>query len=283
MASDVAPVRFGILGCASIARKNARAISLSGSCELVALASRHIEKARDFARDCGLSSACKLYDAYQLVIDDPDVEAVYIPLPTTLHLEWVRRAAAAKKHVLVDKPVAVTMEQTREMIEVCSSHGVRLMDGVMFMHHSRLRALLQTLTDPLVGPVKAVRSSFSFKASPGFFSDNIRVKSECDPLGALGDLGWYCVRLGLLALMGVDLSELQGGARKGVYRMLPRICQAQCFKWTDDGVPLDCFARVGFSSSDAGADPWEHSLSFDCSFLVPFRYCNPFSSGYCPK
>ena len=163
------------------------------------------------------------------------------------------------------------MEQVREMVEVCAANDVQLMDGVMFMHHSRLRALLATLRDPLVGPVLAVRSSFSFRGHPGFFADNIRVKSECDPLGALGDLGWYCVRLGLLAFMGVEPSEMEpGGGRRERYALLPKVCQAQCFKWTEDGVPLDCVARVGFASA-AGGDPWERSLSFDCNFLVPFR------------
>ena len=168
--------------------------------------------------------------------------------------------------------MAVTLAQLREMVEVCAACDVQLMDGVMFMHHARLRALLTTLRDPLVGPVLAVRSSFSFRGHPGFFADNIRVKSECDPLGALGDLGWYCVRLGLLAFMGVEASELESGAgeRRERYALLPRVCRAQCFRWTEDGVPLDCVARVGFASG-AGGDPWERSLSFDCSFLVPFR------------
>ena len=104
MEGDFAPVRFGIIGCANIARKNARAMALSGRCRLVAVASRHLSKAQDFARDCGLSADVRLYDSYQRVVDDPEVEAVYIPLPTTLHAEWVRRAAQAKKHVLVLHP-----------------------------------------------------------------------------------------------------------------------------------------------------------------------------------
>ena len=110
--------------------------------------------------------------------------------------------------------MAVTLEQVREMVDVCATNDVQLMDGVMFMHHSRLRALLATLRDPLVGPVLAVRSSFSFRGHAGFFADNIRVKSECDPLGALGDLGWYCVRLVLLAFLGVETSELEPGGAK---------------------------------------------------------------------
>lgn len=83
----------------------------------------------------GLPETVTLYDNYQSVLDDARVDAVYIPLPTTLHLHWVTAAANAGKHVLIEKPVAINAAEFRQMVNVCCEKGVLLMDGTMFMHH----------------------------------------------------------------------------------------------------------------------------------------------------
>ena len=87
------------------------------------------------------------------VLDDPNVQAVYIPLPTAFRKEWVVKVANAGKHVLADKPVAANADDLNEMIAACGARRVQFMDGVMFMHHPRLHSLLDVLTDPVIGPV----------------------------------------------------------------------------------------------------------------------------------
>ena len=188
MSVNSAPVRYGIIGSANIARKNVRAISLSPNSVLVALASRDLEKATTFARDNHIdTSECRLYGSYQgnltcsihsngndilttasELLDDPNVQAVYIPLPTAFRKEWVVKAANAGKHVLADKPVASCSKQLTEMLAACDENGVLFMDGVMFMHHPRFHSLLDFLVDPVTGPVKLFLNSFAFQLTERF-------------------------------------------------------------------------------------------------------------------
>lgn len=122
-------------------------------------------------------------------------------MPTTFHKEWVRRAANAGKHILIEKPVAVNLIDLIDMIKICLENNVLLMDNVMFMHNKRIHAMT-SLKRELFGkdnPVKHVESTFSFPGTEEFFNTNIRVSKDGDPLGSLGDLGWYCLRIILWA------------------------------------------------------------------------------------
>ena len=183
-------VKFGVMGTANIARKNIRALKLTKNCQLIAVASRSKDKVERYATENDLDSSVKLFDNYQSLLDDPDIQAVYIPLPTVAHAEWVRKAAKAKKHIILEKPVALSHHDFLEMIKDCRREGVNLMDGTMFMHHDRYCSLLKHLNDPVVGEVKHIRSSFSFNGGQEFLDTNIRASKEGDPLGCLGDLGW---------------------------------------------------------------------------------------------
>ncbi|KAL6962584.1 hypothetical protein U1Q18_037541 [Sarracenia purpurea var. burkii] len=139
------PVRFGILGCANIARKVCRAIALSPNSTISAVGSRSSDKASRFARENGLSPAAKIYGGYEAVLDDPDVDAVYVPLPTTLHLRWAVLAAERRKHVLLEKPAALNVAELDRILEACESSGVQFMDATMWVHHPRtaeMKALL---------------------------------------------------------------------------------------------------------------------------------------------
>ncbi|MCA1964217.1 MAG: Gfo/Idh/MocA family oxidoreductase, partial [Prosthecobacter sp.] len=138
-------------------------------------------------------------DSYEALLARPDIDAVYIPLPTGIRQEWVLRAAAAGKHVLVEKPVGTHAGQVAEIIAACEKHGVQFMDGVMFMHGRRLQRLRQVLEEQ-VGPIRHIASQFSFRADEGFARDNIRAHGALEPLGCLGDLGWYCLRFSLWAM-----------------------------------------------------------------------------------
>jgi len=191
----VGRVRFGVLGCADIVRKVARAIGMAKGATIHALGSRSLEKAKAFAADNNFPTQTKLYGSYAEVLDDADVDVVYIPLPTTLHLEWAVKAAQKKKHVLLEKPPALTVEDMDKMIEAFDRHGVQLMDGTMWVHHPRTARMAELLNNPqLFGNLKEVHSIVSYAASHEFLEKNIRSRPDLDALGAQGDIGWYCCR-----------------------------------------------------------------------------------------
>jgi predicted dehydrogenase len=198
-------IRWGILGAANIARKNWQGIRNSGNSTVVAVASRNADRACQFITDCQLDAPMDTppvaFGSYEAVLHDPNVDAVYIPLPTGLRKEWVIRAAQAGKHVLCEKPCATSLADLREMIDTCARNQVQFMDGVMFMHSARLPKLRQVL-DTEIGDIKRITSVFSFLGSEEFFATDIRTSNSLEPFGCLGDLGWYCIRLALCALNG---------------------------------------------------------------------------------
>lgn len=194
-------VRFGILGCANIARTLVKAMKLLPEVKIHAIASRTLAKAERFAADNDLSAAeTKLYGSYEELLDDAEVDAVYIPLPTGLHVEWVLKAAGKKKHVLLEKPPAHTVQELDVMLEALDKNGLQYMDGTMWMHHPRTREMHAVLHDPsLIGRISEVHSIFNYDAElayrpKGGLSSDVRGHPDLDGLGVLGDIGWYCVR-----------------------------------------------------------------------------------------
>ena len=263
-AQGVQQLRVGIMGTANIARKNARAMHLSRRCALVAVASRSLSKAEAFAAEV---KAAKAYGSYDDLLADVDVDAIYLPLPTMEHVKWVRLCAEAGKHVLLEKPVSVTMEDLDEMAAVCASHSVVLLDGLMFHHHDRLARLVRELQDPFCGQVRSVHSSFSFRGDAEFLKSNIRVTEDGDPLGALGDLGYYNVRLSLLAVNAARGLPLGEAVVPSGPLSLPSRVYGTCTAWAGahSSVPIECQCRLEWEG-DGGA-----TATFDCSFLSAFR------------
>ena len=195
-------LRWGILSTAHIARKNWKAIHNSGNGTVVAVASRDVARAQQFIDECQadtpMDATPRAMGGYEELLASPDVDAVYIPLPTGLRKEWVLRAAEAGKHIVCEKPCADSASDLAEMIEACASRGVQFMDGVMFMHSTRLGRMREVLDDGAsVGAIKRITTSFSFHAPPDFFMGNIRANAEMERYGCLGDLGWYCIRFAL--------------------------------------------------------------------------------------
>ncbi|KAK6130629.1 hypothetical protein DH2020_035604 [Rehmannia glutinosa] len=189
------PINFGILGCAFIAGKVSRAITLSPNSTLYAIGSRSYEKAAKFAKENGFPDSAKVYGSYDAVLDDPEVDAVYVPLPTSLHIKWAVLAARKKKHLLLEKPVALNVGELDVILEACESNGVQIMDATMWMHHPRTAKMKEFLLDSsLFGELKSVHSCFTFAVDKNFLENDIRVKPDLDALGALGDVGWYCIR-----------------------------------------------------------------------------------------
>src|SRR5262249_23404654 len=174
--------RFGILGTANIARKNWDAIRNSGNATLVAVGSRTRQRAEQFIAECQASAPFaqppQAMD-YEQLIASRDIDAIYIPLPTGIRKEWVLRAATAGKHVLCEKPCACSAPEVAEILDACRASGVQFMDGVMFMHSSRLASMRQTLDDGAsVGDIRRIMSQFSFLGSEEFFLKNIRTSHE---------------------------------------------------------------------------------------------------------
>jgi predicted dehydrogenase len=193
---------MGILSAAGIARKNWPAIFNSGNCVVTAVASRDRERSRQFIAECQRETPFENpptpLGSYEELLALPNVDAVYIPLPTGLRKEWVLRAAAAGKHVICEKPCAVSAADLQEMISACRKNRVQFMDGVMFMHSPRLNRIREVLDDgKSVGPLRRISSAFSFLGTGDFSRGNIRMDGRLEPSGSLGDLGWYCIRFTL--------------------------------------------------------------------------------------
>jgi predicted dehydrogenase len=236
------PVRWGIMGTARIADSVHQAMVAAPAAQCVAVASRTQDKAAAWAEQRGIPSA---YGSYAELLGDANVDAVYIPLPTTLHLEWVTKAALAKKHVLVEKPVGLSEREVQRMVEACRANGVQFMDNVMFMHNERLAAMAKVLSQ--LGEVRRVTAVAGFKAGEAFLSGDqrdIRTQASADPLGCLGDVGWYNIR----AIMFANGWEL------------PKHVIAHALEVNEQGVVLAMAGMLIFDRCVA---------TFDCGFDAP--------------
>ena len=207
--------RWGILGAAEIARKNWLAIRNAENCTLTAVASRDPGRCMRFIADCQrhapFAPSPQACGSYEELLASDTVDAVYVPLPTGIRKPWLIRAAEAGKHVLSEKPAAAAAGDLQEILAACRHNGVQFMDGVMFVHSRRLDRIREVLNDGRsVGQIRRISSQFSFGAPPEFFQDNIRTHSSLEPLGCLGDLGWYCIRFTLCMLDGQLPARVSG-------------------------------------------------------------------------
>ncbi len=183
------PIRWGILSTANIATKVGSAIQSATNADLLAIASRCENKAREWAEVKGVP---KYYGSYDSLLNDEEIDAIYIPLPPSMHAEWVIRSAEHGKHILCEKPIAANFSQALEMAHACREHKLQLMDGVMWVHHQRTAVMKQIIEKGNLGSLRRVASAFTFNWDQ-IPEDNIRTKKELGG-GSLGDLGYYCVR-----------------------------------------------------------------------------------------
>lgn len=194
--------RWGILSAANIARKNWLAIRNCENAVLTAVASRDKAKAQQFIDECNdhtkFDPKPVAIGSYEELLKSPEIDAVYLPVPTGVRKDWVIKAAEAGKHVLAEKPCGCTVAELKEMLAACKKNNVQFMDGVMFMHSQRLNKIREVLDDKQsIGELRRIASSFSFCGTDEFAKNNIRSSSELEPLGCLGDLGWYNIRFTL--------------------------------------------------------------------------------------
>jgi predicted dehydrogenase len=242
-------LRIGFLSTAGIGKKNWQAIFNSGNCVIAAVASRDATKSRKFIDGCqhefAFAETPRALGSYEELIASPDVDAVYVPLPTGLRKEWVLRAAAAGKHIICEKPCAVSASELDEMISACAKNRVQFMDGVMFMHSPRLAKIREVLDDgQSVGEIRRISSAFSFYVGENFFRDNIRVDGALEPAGCLGDLGWYSIRFALWTMNW----------------RLPREVTGKILSQSGSSAPTEFSAELIY---DGGV-----SVGFYCSFLA---------------
>jgi predicted dehydrogenase len=198
-----ASLRWGILSTAKIAsEKVIPGIGRAARCEIVAIASRDERRAREVADRHGIR---RVHGSYDALLRDPDVDAVYIPLPNHLHAEWTLRAAEAGKHVLCEKPLALTAGEAEGMIHGCRRAGVTLVEAFMYRVHPSWTAVRDLIASGRIGRLVAVDAWFSY------FNDdpaNIRnVRSYGG--GALYDIGCYAVNLSRM-LFGTEPETVDG-------------------------------------------------------------------------
>jgi xylose dehydrogenase (NAD/NADP) len=246
-------VRWGVLSTARINEAVLRGVDGSPAGDVVAVASRSTETAEAFAREHGIPRA---HGSYEALLADPDVEALYIPLPNGLHAQWTVAALDAGKHVLCEKPLSPRVAEVERCFDVAERHGLVLSEGFMWRHHPQTDLLKSLLGR--IGELRLVRATFSFSLErPG----DVRLDAALDG-GALLDVGCYCVsaarlfggepeRVSAEAVMtggGVDMRfaatmRLQGDA----------LAEFNC---GFDMPPRDELELVGSKGSLFTDDPW---------------------------
>jgi predicted dehydrogenase len=182
-------LRWGILSTAGIGMNAVTpAIQRAANSRVVAISSRDVARAESAAAQLGIPAA---YGDYQALLDAEDVDAVYIPLPNDQHAEWAIRAARAGKHVLCEKPLAMSAAQAAEMVAACAEAGVRLQEAFMYRHHPSWVEAVRLVRSGAIGELQGVQTWFSY------FNDdpaNIRNKTEHGG-GAVMDIGCYPINL----------------------------------------------------------------------------------------
>ena len=231
------PVHWGILSTARINRLVLAGARQSDRLKVVAIASRDLARARSFAREHGIDRA---YGSYERLLEDTEVEAVYLPLPNALHVEWSLRALEAGKHVLCEKPLTRRPAEVDGLYDAAERADRLVMEAFMYRHHPQTRRLEELVGQGAIGQLRLVRSAFSFTLAR---RADVRLSRELDG-GSLMDVGCYCVS-GSRVLAG-EPEQVQAQAVAG-----------------ESGVDVRFTATMRFSGDVLG--------HFDCGFDLPHR------------
>ena len=237
------PVRWGVLSVANIGVKRVvPAILSSSNGHLMAVASRNPHRARELFAHI---PQVRIYGAYESLLEDPEIEAVYIPLPNSLHAEWTIKALEAGKHVLCEKPLAVTAHQGRTMVEAARANDRLLMEAFMYRFHPQILWALEQVQAGRIGTVKLVRASFAFNVMLPPRPHNIRLQADLAG-GSLMDVGCYTVNF-----------------CRAVFGHPPSAAAARVYKSDDSQVELSANAVLDFGEGGFGL--------IDSSFNLPTR------------
>jgi len=183
-------IRWGILSTANIGtEKVIPAMQLGEYCEVVGIASRNLEKAQAAAKRLGIP---KTYGSYEDLLADPEIEAIYNPLPNPQHVPWSIKALEAGKHVLCEKPIAMSSSEAEELLAAAKKHSeLKIMEAFMYRHHPQWELVKQLVLDGKIGELRTIQSVFSYyNVDP----NNIRNIAELGG-GGLMDIGCYNISL----------------------------------------------------------------------------------------
>lgn len=198
-------VKWGVLGTAMICERDTIPGMLEAeNCELYAIAGRSKEKAERFKETYGFQ---KVYTSYEELLEDGEIEAVYIPLPNTMHYEWTIKALQHKKHVLCEKPMAPTAAQAQEMIDTAKENGVFLMEAFAYQHSPYIAAVREEIEKGVIGDILYMESAF---ITSDYDLSNIRMRKETLG-GATYDLGVYNTSL-IQRMIGEEPVKVQAVA-----------------------------------------------------------------------
>lgn len=209
-----APILIGILGCANIAKRSVipAILNLPELFDVVGIASRSAAKAQETGRHFNI----KPFDGYLSLLSEPDLDALYIPLPTALHAEWIRAALSHKLHCLVEKPLACSHQEILSLYKLAEENNCVLMETFQFRFHRQLQKIQELIHDGELGEIRHVSSWFGFPPFPD--ADNIRYQPSLAG-GALMDAAGYPLRITQI-LLGKDIevcgSRLSFDSEKGV-------------------------------------------------------------------
>jgi D-xylose 1-dehydrogenase (NADP+, D-xylono-1,5-lactone-forming) len=205
-------VRWGVLSTSNIGRRAVLpAIQRSSNGELVAVASRAADKAHAFADELDIPRA---YASYEQLLADPDIEAVYIPLPNSMHREWTIKAAEAGKHILCEKPLALNAAECAEMDAAARANGVLLLEAFMYRFHPQTERVIELIRQGAIGEPRFIHAAFTFRlTNPA----NIRLQAELGG-GSLMDVGCYCVNVSrtLFAAEPIEVQAFASWSAGGV-------------------------------------------------------------------
>jgi D-xylose 1-dehydrogenase (NADP+, D-xylono-1,5-lactone-forming) len=202
----MAPVKWGIVSTANINRKVIPGAHASDKVDLVAVASRDREKAEAYAAEWKIPRA---YGSYDDLLADPEIEAVYISLPNTLHCEWSIKAMEAGKHVLCEKPLSRDPDEVAKTFDAAERTGMVISEAFMWRHNPQTKKLQELVDGGAIGELRLIRSSFSYSL---YDESNIRLRTDVDG-GALMDVGCYCISGS--RLLGGEPIEAHAVARRG--------------------------------------------------------------------
>ena len=194
-------IRWGVLSTAKIGREKViPAIQKSTYAKVLAIGSRNIEKANETAK---LLDIAKAYGSYEEVLDDNEVDAIYIPLPNHLHIEWTIKALQAGKHVLFEKPIGLSSSEAETLLKVSQEYPrLRVMEAFMYRFHPQWQCAKGLIEQKKIGELKVIESFYSYH---NIDPNNIRNKKELGG-GGLMDIGCYCISLSRYLFEGEPLS-----------------------------------------------------------------------------
>jgi D-xylose 1-dehydrogenase (NADP+, D-xylono-1,5-lactone-forming) len=249
------PLRLGVLSTAKIADAIIGGAKQATAAEVVAVASRDGGRAEDWARERGVA---REHGSYEALLADDDVEAIYVPLPNSMHLPWSVKALEAGKHVLCEKPLSRRAADVEEAFTVAERAGRVLMEGFMWRYHPQTERLASLVRDGAVGELRVVRAAFGFTLPPG---SNVRWSGELEG-GALMDVGCYCISA--LRLLAGEPDRVSAEVVTGGEDIDARTCAVLRFPGDVLGT-FDCgfdvakraaIEVVGDEGSIVSADPW---------------------------